>query len=134
MEQEAIRVLLIRETEHGCSNLRRKLESRGCHCRFGSSFLEAAELFGKNSFHLVISTIPFHQYDQLLIKLSELPSTVFQCCQVEDGYWWLPLVRHGEECLGQPALRAGEFLAAFDQIVAEIRPLVQSRFAGKLVD
>jgi hypothetical protein len=122
MEQVAIRVLLISETEHGCSNLRRKLESRGCHCMFGSSFLEAAELFGKNSFHLVISTIPFHQYDQLLIKLSKLPSTVFQCFMVEDGCWWLPLAKNAQPCMGAPALRANEFMSAIEQVLYANRP------------
>jgi hypothetical protein len=122
MEQEAIRVLLISETEHGCSNLRRKLEARGCQCRFGSSFLEATALFGKNSFHMVISTIPFHQYDQLLIKLSKLPSTVFQCFMVEDGCWWLPLAKNANPCMGAPALRANEFMGAIEQVLQENRP------------
>jgi len=122
MDHEAIRVLLISETEHGCSNLRRKLEARGCECRFGSSLLEAAALFGKSSFHLVISTIPFHQYDQLLIKLSQLPSTVFQCFMVEDGCWWLPLAKDARPCMGEPALRANEFMGALEQIVQKNRP------------
>ncbi len=122
MDQEAIRVLLISETEHGCSNLRRKLESRGCQCQFGSSLLEAAALFGKSSFHLVISTIPFHQYDQLLVKLSQLPSTVFQCFMVEDGCWWLPLANNAKPCMGAPALRANEFMGAIEQVVHENRP------------
>ena len=122
MDQEAIRVLLISETEHGCSNLRRNLESRGCQCRFGSSFLEAATLFDKSSFHLVISTIPFQQYDQLLIKLSQLPSTVFQCFMVEDGCWWLPLAKNAKPCMGAAALRANEFMGAIEQIVEDNRP------------
>lgn len=122
MDQEAIRVLLISETEHGCSNLRRKLESRGCQCWFGSSFLEAAALFGKNSFHLVISTIPFQQYDHLLVKLSQLPSTVFQSFMVEDGCWRLPLAKNAESCVGAPALRANEFMGAIEQIIQTNRP------------
>jgi hypothetical protein len=122
MDQEAIRVLLISETEHGCSNLRRKLESIGCQCRFASSYLEASTLFGKSSSHLVISTIPFQQYDQLLIKLSQLPSTVFQCFMVEDGCWWLPLAKNAKPCMGAPALRANEFMAAIERIVEDNRP------------
>jgi hypothetical protein len=122
MDHEPIRVLLISETEHGCSNLRRKLELRGCQCRFGSSFPEAAALFGEYSFLLVISTIRFHQYDQLLIKLSQLPSTVFQSFLVEDGCWWLPLAKNARPCIGAPALRANEFMGAIEQIVQENRP------------
>jgi hypothetical protein len=134
MSPGTIRVLLICESEHGCAHVRRLLEKRGCECWIGRSFDEGAALFVEHYFHMILSTIPFHRYDRFLTRLKNLPSTVFQCCQVEDGYWWLPLVRHGEECVGQPALRANEFLAAFDEIVAEIRPLVQSRLAGKFVD
>jgi hypothetical protein len=122
MSEDTIRVLLIGETEHGCSHVRRLLEKRGCSCWFGKSFDEGAELFDRHSFHMVLSTVPFHQYDQFLVRLRQLPSTVFQCFQVEDGCWWLPVVRKGEECLGAPALRASEFLGALDQIVEELRP------------
>jgi len=121
MGQKAIRVLLISETEHGCSNLRNVLEIRGCLCCFGSSFEEAAALFERHSFHLVLSTIPFHQYDRLLVRLSGLPSTVFQSFLVEDGCWWLPLARCGVGCLGAPAMRANELLGAIEQIVIEAR-------------
>jgi hypothetical protein len=122
MTQGTVRILLIGETEHGCSNLRRLLEKRGCRCWFGGSFDEGVALFDQHSFHIVLSTIPFHQYDRFLVRLSSLPSTVFQCFQVEDGCWWLPVVRNGEECLGAPALRASEFLRVFDRIVEEVHP------------
>jgi hypothetical protein len=121
MRQDAIRVLLLSETEHGCANLRKLLEKRGCHCKFGSSYNEAVELFGRHAFHLVLSTIPFQQYDHLLTKLSGLPAAVFQCFLVEDGCWWLPLAQRGQPCLGAPALRADEFLEVVGQIVEEIR-------------
>lgn len=122
MGQDTIRVLLISETEQGCSNLRRLLESRGCHCWFVGSFDDVAALFHQHSFQMVLSTIPFHQYDRFLRRLSELPSTVFQSFQVEQGCWWLPIVRKGKDCLGAPALRANEFLGAVEQIVEEIHP------------
>jgi hypothetical protein len=122
MRQDAIRVLLLSETEHGCANLRKLLEKRGCHCKFGSSFNEAMALFGQHTFDLVLSTIPFQQYDHLLSKLSGLPSTVFQCFLVEDGCWWLPLAQAGQPCLGVPALRAAEFLEVVGQIVEDVLP------------
>jgi hypothetical protein len=34
---------------------------------------------------------------------------VFYSLRVEEGYWWLPVLRLGKECLGTPALRGGEF-------------------------
>jgi hypothetical protein len=120
MEQATIRVLLLSETEHGCVNLRRGLEKRGCLCWFGSSFNEAAALFGRHSFQLVISTIPFHQYDGLLARLAGLPSTVFQYFPVEDGSWWLPVAQNGKPCVGAAALRPNEFMGAVNHIIEEI--------------
>jgi hypothetical protein len=134
MSQDTIRVLLIGESEHACAHVRRLLEKRGCQCWFGRSFDEGAALFVEHYFHMILSTIPFRHYDRVLTKLKNLPSTVFQCCRVEDGCWWLPVVRQGKECVGAPALRASEFLTAFDQIVAEVRPRTLSRFAGKFLD
>ena len=122
MDQEAIRVLLISETEHGCSNLRRALEIRECKCVFAGSFNEAASLIDQHSFHLVLCTISFLEYDRLLAKLSELPATVFQSFLVEDGCWWLPLAKNGKPCIGTPALRANEFVGAIDHILEEVRP------------
>ena len=122
MHKEAPRVLLISETEHGCSNLRRALESKNCMCIFASSFDEAAGLFDQQSFHLVLCTISFHEYHRLLAKLSDLPSTVFQRFLVEDGSWWLPLAENGKPCLGAPALRANEFSRAINQIIEDIHP------------
>src|SRR5579872_442619 len=121
MDQEATRVLLISETEHGCSNLRRALEIRKCQCVFASSFDEAASLFNQHSFQLILCTISFLEYDRLLAKLSELPSTVFQSFLVEDGCWWLPLAKNGKPCIGEPALRANEFVRVVEQILDEIR-------------
>jgi hypothetical protein len=120
MDQATIRVLLLSETEHGCANLRRGLEKRGCLCSFGSSFSEAAVLFRQHPFQLVISTIPFHQYDGLLARLAGLPSTVFQSFAVEAGSWWLPVARNGQPCIGAPALRPDEFQRAVNQIIEEI--------------
>jgi hypothetical protein len=122
MSQNTVRVLLIGESEHGCAHVRRLLEKRGCQCWFGRSFDEGAALFVEHSFHVILSTVPLHRHDRFLVKLRNLPSTVFQCWRVEDGCWWLPVVRGGKECVGAPALRASEFLAAFDQIVNEVHP------------
>src|ERR1700728_1383335 len=113
MSQDTIRVLLIGESEHGCAHVRRLLEKRGCQCWFGRSFDEGAALFVEHRFHVILSTIPFHQFGRFLAKLKNVPSTVFQCCQVENGCWWLPIVRQGRERVGAPARRASEFLATF---------------------
>lgn len=134
MVGETVRVLLIGESEHTCAHVRRLLENRGCQCWFGRSFDEGAALYVEHSFHMILSTIPLHRHDRFLAKLRNLPSTVFQCCQVENGYWWLPVVRGGKECVGAPALRPKEFLAAFDQIVKEVGPRARLGLCSRFID
>jgi hypothetical protein len=46
---------------------------------------------------------------------------VFYAYPVENGCWWLPLMKGGQECVGAPALRPREFVGALDQTLKEIR-------------
>jgi len=40
---------------------------------------------------------------------------------VEVGYWWVPILRLGEECFGAAVLRPSEFANALDEVLKEIR-------------
>ena len=122
MREGAIRVLLIGEAEKGSSYLRAQLESRGCSCWFGRSTKESIALFGRHSFHMILSTSPLHQGDPLLAELGDSNCTVYCTHSVEDGSWWLPLVRAGRKCSGAPALRPSEFVNVLDGLVTEIEP------------
>ena len=120
MSQESVRVLLLGEHANGSSYLLRRLETLGCDCSFATSTLEAASAAGWRPFHLILSTSILHESDPLLGVLGERNCTVFYSFPVEDGCWWLPLVRNGQRCLGRPALRPSEFVGFLDGLVKEI--------------
>jgi hypothetical protein len=121
MNQSTVRVLLIGESENGSSYLRGQLESRGCSCWFAQATEKSVASFAPYSFHLILSTTPLHQFNRLLTELGGSNCTVFYSCPVEDGCWWLPVVRRGQKCLGAPALRPSEFIRELDQMVKKIQ-------------
>ena len=120
MSEEGVKVLLLGESEKGWSYLAQRLEQRGCHCWFAKSTEEALALFDQHKFQLVLSTKPLRLTNAIVARLGETNCSVFYCCPVENGCWWLPVVTHGKECLGAPALRPSEFVIALDQIVKEV--------------
>ena len=129
MHQGTLRVLVIGETENGSSYLRGQLESRGCRCWFARSTQESIALFGQHSFHLILSTTPLLEDNSLLVELGDSNCTVFNSCPVEDGCWWVPLVRCGQRCSNAPALRSSEFIMELSQMLKEIRLQDASRKA-----
>jgi CheY-like chemotaxis protein len=115
-----VKVLLLGESEKGWSYLVRRLEQNGCHCWFAKSVEEALALFDANNFQLVLSTKPLRLANAIVARLGESNCSAFYCCPVESGCWWLPVVNHGKECLGAPALRPSEFVSTLDGIVRDI--------------
>ena len=45
------------------------------------------------------------------------PSSLFYSLAVEEDCWWIPGVRGGNECMGDPALRPEDFFRALVYIV-----------------
>jgi hypothetical protein len=121
MNQGSVKVLLLGESEIGSSFLLRRLEQRGCRCWYARSAEEGFALFDRHGFHLILSTSPLRKANPLLALLGESNCTVYYCYPVEDSCWWLPLMHHGQKCLGAPALRPSEFVDALDQMVREIQ-------------
>jgi hypothetical protein len=122
MGQAMIKVLLLGEHESGSAHLRHQLESRGCVCWFAHSAEEGAVLHGGRSFHLILSTRPLHHGDApALAELSNSSCSIFYTYPVEDGCWWMPVMRHGEKCVGCPGATPGEFLGLLEQVLSEIR-------------
>jgi hypothetical protein len=119
MNHRCINVLLVGESAKGSSFLSRQLERHGCCCWFASSMQEALSLVDRHAFHLVLGTSPMQQANPLLSLLGDSDCNVFYSLPVEDGCWWLPLVRNGRKCLGTPALRPSEFVGLLDEIVKQ---------------
>lgn len=98
----------------------RHLEQSGCDCWLAASTEEALALIERDSFHLVLSTRSVRETSRLLALCHESDCSAFFFVQVEDGGWWVPLVRHGQECLGAPAARRSEFVGLLDELLKEI--------------
>jgi hypothetical protein len=111
-------VLLIGEGEQGCSCLAKRLEGRGCECAFAISYQEACSIVEAHRFDLVLS--PMRLHDTSLFALAQLlrrsGTTLFYYCPVEDGCWWVPALRCGENCFGSGALLPCELVGLLDQL------------------
>ena len=120
MNSDCVKLLLLGESAKGSSYLLHRLRNWGCDCSVATSIGEALALIDQHTFHLILSTLPLHGLDPLLDLIGESDCTVFFTCLVEDGCWWVPLVRHGQKCLGTPALLPSEFVELLPRLVKEI--------------
>jgi carboxypeptidase family protein len=121
MSTKLVRVLLVGESAKGSPSLQDRLEKRGCECHAAASCSEAAVLSTNHAFDLVLCTGQMERINELVESLIGSPTTLFRCQPVADSCWWLPVVRHGEKCLGVPALRPAEFACILDQITEDIK-------------
>lgn len=118
-----IRVLLVGEEPQECLVSRRLFERNGCQCHFAKSEGEVAELLIASEFDIVLSThrISGGNLSRLVALLLGSRASLFYSLRVEEGYWWLPVLKLGKECLGTPAVRGGDFSYVLDQLLAQIR-------------
>ncbi len=132
MSTNLVRVLLVGESAKGSSSLQDRLAKRGCECHAAKSCSQAILLSAGHAFDLILCTGQMEGINELVESLIGSPTTLFRCHPVEDSCWWLPVVRHGEKCLGAPALRPNEFASALNEIVEEIKSAKHE--GGKVTD
>jgi len=122
-DTSTIRVLLVGDSPQSFFLHRQHLEKNGCHCEFADCERTAWEILGHRKFDLVLSLHPSREAGNpsLGVLLSGSPTTLFYALRVEVGYWWVPMLRLGEECFGAPVLRPGEFANSLDELLEEIR-------------
>jgi hypothetical protein len=120
MDQGTAEILLLGENAGRSSYYSRRMEERGFRCWFARSTEDGLALFGRHAFRLIVSTRPMHEADPLIAQAVGSDCSVFFSYPVEDGCWWLPLVHHGQKCLGTPALRPSEFIDVLDRMMREI--------------
>jgi hypothetical protein len=121
-----IRVLLVGEEPREFFLSRQLFERSDCQCHFAKSEREIAELLIATEFDIVLSTprISGGSIHQLVALLSGSRASMFYSLRVEEGYWWLPVLRLGKECLGTPALRGGEFVHVLDQLLMRVKSTI----------
>jgi len=122
-DTNVIRVLLIGDSRQSFFIHQKHLERNGCECEFAECERAAWEKLGRRQFDLVLSLHPSRGTNSpsLGVLLSGSPTTLFYALRVEVGYWWVPILRLGEECFGAPVVRPSEFATALGEVLKEIR-------------
>jgi hypothetical protein len=123
-----VRVLLVGEEPREFFLSRQLFERSDCQCHFAKSEREIAEMLIATEFDIVLSAhrISGGRIHRLVALLSGSRASVFYSLRVEEGYWWLPVLRLGKECLGTPALRGGEFVHVLDQLLMRIKSTISA--------
>lgn len=119
MSLNAMKVLLVSDSEKDATCLREQLESRGCQCWSARSADEVTALVDQHAFDLVLSMSWLR--DAMVTKLAGSKHTVFFSYPVRNGCWWLPVLRGGQRCLGDAALRPNELAGVIGQCIRKAR-------------
>jgi hypothetical protein len=117
-----VRVLVVGESYPEFLACRQFFTKYDCQCHFAKSHQEVRELLHLWQFDIVLSAqrIPDGSIRGLVALLSGSRASVFYSLRVEEGHWWMPVLRLGKECFGTPAFRAGEFVSVLDRIVKRV--------------
>ena len=122
-ESSRIKVLLIGDSPKLFFRCQKYLERNGCECKFAECEKSVWKMLDQSHFDLVLGLHASQgtRTPSLVELLSGLPTTLFYGLRVEVGYWWVPILRLGEECFGAPAPRPGEFSNALNEVLKEIK-------------
>ena len=129
-DSNRIRVLLVGDSPHLFLFCQKQLEKNGCEYEFVDCEHAVLKALVQRPFDLVLSlhTHRANRRPNLTVMLRGSPTTLFYALRVEVGYWWVPILRSGEECFGAPALRPSEFADALDDVLKKIR--VEAAWCG----
>jgi hypothetical protein len=130
-----IRVLLVGDSPQSFFFHQKHLETKGCECEFAESERTAWEMIGLRQFDLVLSQYPSRGTNSasLGVLLSGSATTLFYALRVEVGYWWVPILRLGEECFGAPVVRPSKFANALDVLLKEIKAAREIQVSMKIL-
>ena len=118
-ETRKINVLVVGESPRLFSSFRR-LEGLGCECHFAESHREVSALLSHTKLDIVLSLYTHERLSQMMALLAGLRVSMFYMLPIEEGCWWLPVLRNGENCLGAPAIHTTEFTYVLIEIIKGI--------------
>jgi hypothetical protein len=98
----------------------RRLERLGCECHFAESHREVSALLSHTKLDIVLSLYTHERLSQMMALLAGLRVSMFYMLPIEEGCWWLPVLRNGENCLGTPAIHTTEFTYVLIEIIKGI--------------
>lgn len=114
-------VLLVGRSGSWGAVVLRSLEKYGSELTFAAPEAVMPESLKRSGHTLVLldSTVAPEQRKQLVADLAESGISIFYTFPVENGCWWLPALRNGQDCHGSPAFRRSEFPAELERILRE---------------
>ena len=119
-EARKVNVLLIGESPLLFSFCLSPLEKAGCQCQFVESHREMDTLLSYTELDIVLSLNARHGLSEIVALLADSRVSMFHRVPVEEGCWWVPVLRNGHNCLGAAAFRPNEFTSVFAGIVKGI--------------
>jgi hypothetical protein len=114
-------VLLVGRPGSWASSLIKFLEKSGAELFFVAPQTATPEYLKKVGYSLILldSTVPPEHRRQLTSELVGSNVSIFYTFPVENGCWWLPTLRYGQNCHGAPAFRRNELLFEFERILRD---------------
>ena len=105
------KVLLVGRSGSWAPLVLKSLEKFGNELSIATPRTVTAEYVRLGAFDLVLldSTVPPDQRRRMVSELAGWDVSLFYSLPVETGCWWLPALRHGNDCHGAPAFRRSEF-------------------------
>lgn len=114
MPSQIRKVLLVDDKDSEGTHLVSQLKALGFSCSMAQSFSEAKDRLAAEDFDVVLSKLSLNGGTAYELRplLVGRPTSLFYSLAVEQDCWWIPGVRYGTECLGEPALRPEDFFRA----------------------
>ena len=112
-------VLLVGRNGSWGTSVLKSLEKFGSELFFVAPQTVTSEYVRRGSYNLILldSTVPPEQRRKLASELIGSEASIFYTFPVENGCWWLPTLRHGQDCHGTPAFRRKEFPFELERIL-----------------
>jgi hypothetical protein len=99
----------------------KSLEKFGAELSFAPPITVTPDHVRKGEYNIILldSTVPPEQRRQLASELAGSSISIFYSFPVESDCWWLPTLRHGQDCHGAPAFRRNEFPNELEHILQD---------------
>jgi hypothetical protein len=114
-------VLLVGRNGSWGTMVLKSLEKLSAELTFAAPQTVTAEHVKKSAFNIILldSTVSPEQRRQLAYELAGSSISIFYSFPVENGCWWLPTLRRGQDCHGAPAFRRSEFPHELERILQD---------------
>jgi len=114
-------VLLVGRNGSWGTSVLRSLGKFRSELSFAAPQTVTPEYVRKGAYDLILldSTVSPEQRRQLASELIGSEVSIFYTFPVENGCWWLPTLRRGQDCHGTPAFRRNEFPFELERVLRD---------------